>query len=133
MRSFLRRDRRGSNAIEFALTVPVLVAMLAGIADYGWFFNQQQSVVAAVREGARAGALAPRNQDPRALAADRARASLDNAGLDSQQATVVAEYIDAPPNLLVGVDVSLPYTPLMGLVPTPERLHSRLSARVEDQ
>ena len=32
------RSRRGANAIEFALTAPVLIFLILGIMDYGWFF-----------------------------------------------------------------------------------------------
>ncbi|MBW2258738.1 MAG: pilus assembly protein [Deltaproteobacteria bacterium] len=47
--------RRGANAVEFALVMPVLVMILTGIMEYGWFFSQQIAMVSAVRDSVRGG------------------------------------------------------------------------------
>jgi Flp pilus assembly protein TadG len=44
-------------AIEFALILPILVVLVFGIIQFGLFFNRQQGVHAAAREGARIAAL----------------------------------------------------------------------------
>jgi len=51
-----RRDSRGSNAVEFALVVPLLLALLFGIVTAGFAFSQRISLNESVREGARYGA-----------------------------------------------------------------------------
>lgn len=44
--------------MEFALVVPLLLALVMGIIDYGLWFNDSLNLRQGVREGARAGALA---------------------------------------------------------------------------
>ena len=48
-----RPTERGAAAVEFALVLPLLLIMLFAIIDFGWVLNQQMSVTAAAREGAR--------------------------------------------------------------------------------
>jgi len=49
--------RRGSTIVEFALVVPVLLAMLIGIMEFGWLIKNQLTIANAAREGARAAAV----------------------------------------------------------------------------
>jgi Flp pilus assembly protein TadG len=133
------RDRRGSNAVEFALTMPILILIIAGIVDYGWFFSQHQIVVTAVREASRAAALTPEDGDAVAEAQARAQAVLTQAGMDASAATVTTTFSGAPPDVLVEVEVSTDFEPLMGTLATlgtnvyPSQLRARLVARMEDQ
>ncbi len=48
---------RGAAAVEFALVVPILVALLLGIVDYGLLFTDTVSTRNGVREGARQGVV----------------------------------------------------------------------------
>lgn len=57
-----RRDD-GAVAIEFALVLPILVVLVFGIVQFGLFFNRQQGVHAAAREGARIAALSSTTSD----------------------------------------------------------------------
>jgi Flp pilus assembly protein TadG len=55
-----RRDRqRGVAAVEFALVLPLLLVVVLGAIDWGWYFFIDQLVTNAAREGARAGTLLP--------------------------------------------------------------------------
>ncbi|MFD3443664.1 TadE/TadG family type IV pilus assembly protein [Microbacteriaceae bacterium 4G12] len=47
------RSERGAVAVEFALVLPLLVAMLLGIMEFGLMYNGQVSVTNAARETAR--------------------------------------------------------------------------------
>jgi Flp pilus assembly pilin Flp len=52
-----RRDERGAVAVEFALVAPLLLLLLLGGIDWGYYFLVGEIVANAAREGARAGAL----------------------------------------------------------------------------
>lgn len=54
-----RGGTRGVFAVEFALVVVLLMFLLLGMMDYGFYFYVQHVVTTAAREGARAGALWP--------------------------------------------------------------------------
>lgn len=49
----MRRQDRGAAAVEFALILPVLVLLLFGIIQYGYFFFQSTAVEAATRDASR--------------------------------------------------------------------------------
>jgi len=53
------RSQRGAAALEFALIVPILVAVVFGIVDFGYAINRDTLVNNAAREGAREGSLNP--------------------------------------------------------------------------
>ena len=55
--------RRGASALEFALTLPVVVAVLAGILEYGWYLFQLSNVVHALRDGTRIGVTVPNTDE----------------------------------------------------------------------
>ena len=65
------RSERGAVAVEFALVLPLLVAMLLGIMEFGLMYNGQMSVTNAARETARTMAV---TNDP-AAARNAARAA----------------------------------------------------------
>ena len=48
-----RHEDRGAQAVEFALILPVLLALVLGIINFGYLFGQQLALNQAVREGAR--------------------------------------------------------------------------------
>lgn len=52
-----RRKERGATAVEFAFIVPVLIALVFGIVDFGLYINATSVVGNSAREGVRAGAL----------------------------------------------------------------------------
>ena len=52
-----RRDEQGAAAVEFALLVPILFALLFGMVDYGFLFTDTVSTRNGVRESARQGAV----------------------------------------------------------------------------
>lgn len=54
---FDHRADRGASAVEFALILPILVALVFGIIEFGLVFNAQISLAQAAREGVRAEAL----------------------------------------------------------------------------
>jgi hypothetical protein len=55
-----RRGEGGAAAVEFALVVPILLAVVFGIVTYGLVFAQSLSLGNAARQGARFGVVADR-------------------------------------------------------------------------
>ena len=49
----LRKNERGTSLIEFALVLPILLALVIGIIEFGWLFNGYITITGAAREGAR--------------------------------------------------------------------------------
>lgn len=52
-----RTDDDGAAAVEFALVSTLLLTLLFGIVQYGYYFFQSQSATASAREGARLAAV----------------------------------------------------------------------------
>ena len=119
--------------MEFALTMPLMLALAAAVVDFGWYFNQQMTVLHAVREGARAGSITAEDGDPATVAIARVQEALDAANIDYSQGTIDALYSGSPPMELIEVSASLPYQPIVTLVPVPVNLNAALTMRLEDQ
>ncbi len=84
------RDR-GVAAVEFALVLPLLLLLILGSIDWGFFFYVDQVVTNAAREGARKGVVQAKYADASSVAVDAARAYLDQVRLGSSRATVTFE------------------------------------------
>ncbi|MBN2358950.1 MAG: pilus assembly protein, partial [Deltaproteobacteria bacterium] len=52
-----RADTRGAAAVEFAIVLPLLLLLVLGGLDWGYYFFIAQVTTNAAREGARAGSL----------------------------------------------------------------------------
>ncbi len=65
---------RGAAAVEFAIVVPILILIVLGIIDWGYYFYVESLINNAAREAARAGAIAPGGSE-----VANARAALDAA------------------------------------------------------
>jgi Flp pilus assembly protein TadG len=51
------KRRGGQTLIEFALVVPILLALMIGILEFGWLTKNTMTLASAAREGARAAAV----------------------------------------------------------------------------
>lgn len=111
--------RRGASAIEFAFVLPILVIVLFGLLDWGWYMYTWMNVELAANRGARIAAGLAEDPGPRAIEA--ACETLDGYAMPCDPSTV--EYTSDGAAGQVTVD--LPYTPLIGLVPTPTRVWAR--------
>ena len=67
----LRRDNTGSFAIEFAIALPVLIAMMIGILNFGLVLNANGSMRNAMGEGLRLAKVDPTATDASVIAATR--------------------------------------------------------------
>ncbi len=102
---------RGASAVEFALVLPLLMLLVMGALDWGYYFYCEEVVTNAAREGARAGSLqATSDAAAQADATDAASTYLQNGGLTASNATVSIA-LDAAS---VTVSVSYPTGSLTG-------------------
>ena len=123
--------RRGSQAVEFALCLPILVLVFGGIIEYGLMFNQYLSVLSAARDGSRWGATPGVNgEDAEEEATEQVRDSLDMLGLSCSaqeenlgQCTITSELTDVEGLDAIKVLVEVEYVPITGgLLPVPDQL-----------
>ncbi|MEZ4321456.1 MAG: pilus assembly protein [Myxococcota bacterium] len=124
------RTRRGGNAVEFALTLPIYVAILSGVVDFGWYFNQRMVVTMAGRDAARAASLVPLGGNVETEGEAQGNASLQASGLSG---TVDCTLAGTSPDQEVSCSVTVPFVPLIGLAPNPNDLLSRITMRMEEQ
>lgn len=122
-----RRRRKGSNAVEFALTLPVLTVMILGLVDYGWFFLRQSLVVNSVREAMRYGAIqTPASGDATgdcSTCTDGAAAEivtlLGEIDITVSAADVTPTIVNISGTCAMQLTPTIPFEPLAGFVPVP--------------
>lgn len=94
MGAWRRKPERGAAAVEFALVLPLLMVILLGTIDWGYFFFVEQLVTNASREGARTGSLTPSPGGEGTAEADAKKAATDYliaAGLDGDVVSIDPE------------------------------------------
>lgn len=57
------KRRRGAVVVEVAVVMPLLLLIMIGTIEYGWYFFTAQTIKYAAREGARVGCLAISTDD----------------------------------------------------------------------
>jgi Flp pilus assembly protein TadG len=124
------RRRRGANAIEFALVMPVLFAIVTGMMDYSWIFMLRNGAMNAARVGARAGAITAQGDDPDGAAAASALRMWNGLGVGGDP-TIVAFRTGDPQLMAVRVTVDVSNT--IGLVLGPKQVQVTAVERMEDQ
>jgi Flp pilus assembly protein TadG len=131
-------QRRGASALEFALTLPIVMAVLAGILEYGWYLFQLSNVVHALRDGTRIGVTVPLDDDegPSARAEAHARAVLDGLGVpctESGGCAVTATIGPSGDISTLTTAIAVDYTPIVGMLPTPSQLSGTFTMMMVDQ
>jgi len=129
-----RRSRRANSAIEFAMVLPVFLSIGAGIVEYGNFFQQEVDLTQIVREAGREAILRPQHESPGPVEAAQTRIqdALKEKGYTGQAAIRATIDGTAPDQLLV-VSASLPYDPLLGMIPSPGHVSAQVVLRLYDQ
>jgi Flp pilus assembly protein TadG len=101
----------GSELVEFALALPILLLVVGGILDFGLLFQRYEVITNAAREGARLSALSTYTQ---ADVQARVQSYIRSANLNAAQATITAvrTTVTVTPTLAfnaVTVTVTYPY------------------------
>ena len=99
------RDRRGASAVEFALTIPVLLTMIIGILQLGMLFQAKAGLQQAVESGARYATIYPNPSDT----AITAKISASRFGLKSAYITGPTLTHGTTADGVKYVDVSMSY------------------------
>lgn len=128
-------NRRGSTAVEFAFTAPVLLFMASIVVDYGWFMNRQATLIQAVRQGTRVASRVKQLDGPTTEAVTATTNALAQYGIpcDVTACEISATLDVAGDMMVVVVDVQLDYEPIIGLVPIPDAQAFRFSMALDDQ
>lgn len=128
--------RRGGNAIEFGLTLPVFFMVMMGVVDYGWWFGARAGLANAVSLGCREGSMvdSKAGRDPVVVATDdiTARAA-PWCATPGAGCTYNAEMKWDVPDRAISCRASMPFNPLVGLVPTPSTVDAESRFRMEWQ
>ena len=134
-----RSPRRGANAIEFALTIPLFVALVAAIFEFGWMFFMRSTVIHAVRDGCRAGAVIPFGESPSPSEVAQARMtdflggySIDCRGAEERCGISITTSGESPYETM-DCSLDIAYEPIIGLIPHPDRLGARSVVMYEIQ
>lgn len=117
-----RRARRGASALEFGLVLPLAVLLLASVADWAWFLFHEMSMVIATGRGARIAGGIPEDDGPAAAAETSTRTWLTRFGMDGDAATVTVSMDGGADPQTITVSGSMPYSPLVGMVPLPDQV-----------
>lgn len=134
------RRRRGANAIEFALTLPVFITVMFASVEYGWYFFEKAVVVEATRMGCRTGSVRhpddptePAHEVAHDMMLERLRGEWPTC-TGGGDCAIGVEYVrDAGTELLV-CEARVVHEPLTGLLPTiPSELASRTVLMLEQQ
>lgn len=129
----MRRQRRGSDAIEFALVLPVILLILSGLIDYGVFLQERSAMVSAVRSGARVGAMTDFTNGPEAEAIAVATNAFTQSGTRGTP-VFTAVVSGTVPDQTILVDGTMPFEPMFNLfAAVPATVEFDLVIRMADQ
>ena len=127
--SIVMDNRRGNAALEFALILPVFIALVFGGIDYSWLLLQKMSLQDSVSAGCKAGSMSMMDiyTDPYAEAEGHITRALEASPLlacgDGCVVLAVDSILTTPSLPWIDCRVTLPYRPLTGIVPgLPEEL-----------
>ena len=132
------RIRRGASALEFALTLPVVMIVLAGILEYGWYLFQLSNVVHALRDGTRIGVTVPlaSSTPPTTRAEEHARAVMNGLGVPCEDGDgcMVTAVINASDEFdVLNLTIEVNYDPIVGLLPAPDLLRGTFTMMMQEQ
>jgi len=128
--------------MEFAFWLPVIMALVGGIIDVGWYLSRYQNVVRSARSGARAGASTIEDNGvvPGAQieAAAVAQAKMVLGGVDMPCTPTNGCIIDAvwdtsSTRAAIVVTVTYRSQPMVGIVPIPANVVAQFSMMTQQQ
>jgi len=134
-----RRERRGAAAIEFGLWLLPIAILISGIVDLGWYMSRYHLVQRATIDGVRYGVRFSSEEDPNTdvqgskqepAAEFRTDQLLQGFGLSG---TIDATFQANAPYDQLSVDTTVPFTPLVGIIPMPAEITASFLMMSETQ
>ncbi|MDP2310076.1 MAG: pilus assembly protein [Pseudomonadota bacterium] len=133
--------RRGASALEFALILPIFVALLAGVMDLAWLAFQRSALSSSAALGCRVGALVDPGEgdmywseleENAQLAIVDALAATGSV-CDPEDCTVAVSSFGTDPGRSLGCTVTREFRPLTGLILDPMPIEYTIVVRMEWQ
>lgn len=93
---------RGAAAVEMALVMPLLIAMIIGIIDFSRIFNAEIQLSQAAREGARIAALGTLGGFTTSDVGIRTNAALTNPAFQGNTSTATVNVVNSAGAVVVG-------------------------------
>ena len=128
----MRRTRRGSNAVEFALLFPVVALLVLGTLQWAFYFIKLEAVTLAAQAGVKAGSRTRLADNPVAAARARAAQSLAGTYPFSVPAgtTYTGSLVDGD---IVTVTVTVPTSALVNIsmITTPSTIRARARMQLD--
>ncbi len=137
----MRGARRGASAVEFALILPVFVALIAAVMDLAWLAFQRSALSSSAALGCRVGALydpglGDADWDGLEAAADagiREALAATGAACESETCTIEVRSFGEAPGRSLGCTVRRDVSPLTSLVLGPMEIEATIVVRMEWQ
>ena len=140
MSALFRRARRGANAVELALTMPVFVAVLGGVFDYTWYLYRQSALDSSTHLGCRVGSTIDPGEADAQLgvveteATDAVVSAMSSAGIPCDGDCVVQiETFGVTPGRSLRCITQQDFTPLVGIALGARQITARSAVRFEFQ
>ena len=131
----ISRNRRGNQAVEFALVLPVLMILVAGTIDFGWYLHLKHDLVNAMGQAARAGAAGDELSDAERVAMARTVAAdiWSSAGGEGELVLEVSTTGASPTaNIIVTGTIDFDSVRLIGYIPAPATIEHTAAMWIED-
>lgn len=120
-----KNNKRGQSLVEFAIVFSfILLPLVLGMLEFGWFYNGILSINSAAREGARAAVVFESETAAKDTVEDAVKSSLDVSSFDYDHVVIKLPMDTGVNNDRVKVDVYAKFKPLVGFYITEERIIS---------
>lgn len=137
----LPRARRGAEAVEFALIMPIFIIVLIGIFETSWIFYYESALDTAANVGCRAGSLEDPGMDESDMATvetttkDALITAMTENGIADcdSKCTAKVEAVGTRPGRSLVCEVTYSFEPLLGVYYDPMTMVSRQVIRMEWQ
>ena len=133
MKSQRSRSRRGAAAVEFGLTLPVIMFIFIAALEYGWLYTQMMWLNNVVRDVARYCINLDQSQiDVPTTAENRVSTLLEgnfgyNCAADCSIDAVLTPRGYSGTYDVLFIEADLTYRPFAAMVPVPSQIHSEMT------